>query len=530
MAVNLDESRIYYCDPKFRAMLGNLQANVLKSHGRDYADHIFVRFTAKRSEVRQWIQDFSSHKLTSARKQLEEAEANRCKGTPGGLVACFFLSADGYRILGLDSRRFKDEGKAFLRGMKNHDFDLSSPITSNKDPKSGKWETAYQGEVHAMILLADDTPAKLAAMTARVRESVASVAEILVVEHGITLRNKDLQTHGKGKPIEHFGYLDGRSNPTFLEDEVNREIREKGGIDKWDPSTPLKQVLVDDPFSDREDSFGSFLVFRKLEQDVRGFNRAVHDLSAELGINEDLAGAMAVGRFKDGTPVTLQPENGLHDVNNFEYQENDHQANKCPFHAHIRKTNPRGGTPFTSEEDERARRIVRRGIPYGAAKNHGPSSKESPNDELGLLFMCYQADIKRQFEFMTRMWADEPLFPDPVLRLPGAHIRIRGVNKLISAASIRIFPLNFLTPVFNAFLTPAFSALTFVLDTLTSRVNSGDDPIIGQDDDTPQKWRTRWGAVEADRRTFDFGRWVTLKGGEYFFAPSLNFLKEITIR
>jgi hypothetical protein len=33
-----------------------------------------------------------------------------------------------------------------------------------------------------------------------------------------------------------------------------------------------------------------------------------------------------------------------------------------------------------------------------------------------------------------------------------------------------------------------------------------------------------WSGSEAE---FDFGRFVTMKGGEYFFAPSLDFLKDV---
>jgi Dyp-type peroxidase family len=525
MTVNLDESRIDHLDPKYTTLLRGLQANILKPHGRDYADHIFLRFTAKQAQATQWVQNFARNEVTTADQQIAEARSYRYEGSSGDPIVCFFLSAAGYRMLGFEPRRFKDEEKTFSRGMKNHGLDLISLVLPNWDTQPKEWEEAYQDEVHAMILLADDTPEKLKTQTARVCKSVASVATVLVTEHGRTRRNKDPQTHGKGKPIEHFGYVDGRSNPIFLGDEFSREVRDKGGVDRWDPSAPLKQVLRADPFADQEDGFGSFLVFRKLEQDVVGFNGAVRDLSSQLGVNQDLAGAMAVGRFKDGTPIALRPEDGLGDLNNFEYEANDRRANKCPFHAHVRKTNPRGGTPFTSEEDERARRITRRGISYGVARDdmNGVSGIDTDRDDkLGLLFMCYQADIKRQFEFVMRAWVDDSLFPAPLRSIPGSGIGIRGVNKLISAASIRISPLSFLAPVFKS--------LIFAVGRVTSPVNSGDDPIIGQVDGSTQRWRTKWGMVGAEKKTVDFGNWVTLRGGEYFFAPSLNFLKAIATR
>src|SRR5262249_20727275 len=95
--------------------------------------------------------------------------------------------------------------------------------------------------------------------------------------------------------------------------------------------------------------YGSFFVFRKLEQNVRGFRSALADLTRVLGPGSDVerAGAMAVGRFRDGTPIvpTTAPTPGA-ELNNFTYAADDSSGKVCPFHAHIRKTNPRGDSPL----------------------------------------------------------------------------------------------------------------------------------------------------------------------------------------
>ena len=41
-----------------------------------------------------------------------------------------------------------------------------------------------------------------------------------------------------------------------------------------------------------------------------GFNRSVKELANSLNVSEELAGALVVGRFKDGTPVALQDAPG----------------------------------------------------------------------------------------------------------------------------------------------------------------------------------------------------------------------------
>ena len=81
--------------------------------------------------------------------------------------------------------------------------------------------------------------------------------------------------------IEPFGYADGISQPLFLKEEIDKA--KQGGTDRWDPSAPLDLVLVKDPNGEGEDSYGSFFVFRKLEQDVAGFQQRVAELAEELG-------------------------------------------------------------------------------------------------------------------------------------------------------------------------------------------------------------------------------------------------------
>lgn len=169
----------------------------------------------------------------------------------------------------------------------------------------------------------------------------------------------------KWQAIEHFGFRDGISQPLFLKEDIERVAKEQG-TDKWNPTAPLELVLVKDPLGEGDHSFGSYCVYRKLEQDVRGFKEAERELARKLGLsgkNAERAGALAVGRFRDGTPVTLSPteQNPEPVSNNFNYDE-DQEGTKCPFHAHIRKTNPRGdkNDRYQTLEEHRANRIVRR--------------------------------------------------------------------------------------------------------------------------------------------------------------------------
>jgi len=469
MAVDLRDTYIDPARSEYRKMLENLQSNILKPHGRKESDHLLVRFAAGPETVRAWIREFARREVTSARKQLDETGNYHDHGTRGGLVGGFALSAAGYGALGLLPEDFGGSGQSFREGMKRRAF---SVIARNRDPPSNEWEGPYQGDIHALVSLSHDSADELAAKTREVSEGLRAIAEVLTIERGTVLRN------ARGDPIEHFGYVDSRSQPLFLQADLDAE--KEAGVDAWDPSAPLALVLVDDPFTSEEDSFGSFLVFRKLQQDVVNFNAGVKDLATRLAADEALAGALVVGRFKDGTPVTLRPWDGLGPVNNFEYRAHDGVGNRCPFHAHIRKANQRGANPFLNSEEERSHRIVRRGVPYGVrpTTSSSVSAGATANGEVGLLFQAFQGDIARQFEFIQRTWVDNPNFPE-LLLFPG--------------------------------------------------LNTGDDALIGQHPRAAQKWPRTWGRSGRflDRLRFNFGDYVRLRGGEYFFAPSLSFLKNL---
>ncbi|HEU4881628.1 MAG TPA: hypothetical protein VFT45_05265 [Longimicrobium sp.] len=460
-------------DLKFDTMLRNLQANILKPHGRDYARHVFLRFTADRDRVKVWLRSIVPQ-VTSAHQQF-----NVPPKTDGGLVTGLFLSAKGYQHLGFPLNGFASG--AFRKGMKDQSDGILAGVfdRDNKDPSPGSWEPGFRGEIHALVTLADDKEAVVKSEAERIRQSVAGVAEVLTIEEGNTLRRENprvVKEDGtfRRDPVEHFGYFDGISQPAFI-----RRDWEKQDRDEWDPGARLSLVLTDDPLTDEVDAFGSYLVYRKLGQNIAAFESAVARLAASLGVDPDLAGAMVVGRFKDGTPVLRSMTPGVGEENDFAFRE-DHQGLRCPFHAHIRKVNPRGTTPATKVEDERKRRIARRGIPYGRplpGVATQPDPDPDPNLPRGLLFMCFQADVGAQFEFIQRTWVDNEHFP---------------------------------TGVFT------FGIL---------QRDTGDDPLIGQDRNEAQRWPRKWGDADAGKKTFNFESAVTLEGGEYFFAPSLSFLR-----
>jgi Dyp-type peroxidase family len=451
--------------PDLRLALTNLQGNILSGHGRDRTGHIFLRFKSDQQlGVKQWIQRLAEL-VTSAQQQLEEVKQYRQYGIPGRLFMSFFLSASGYEYLGLDPANnsgFDDE--AFLHGMKAAQYRLN-------DPPREVWEEGYKNDIHAMVLLADDDESYLLRETQQLSEDINAYAEICTVEYGRVMRNV------RGDSVEHFGYADNHSQPLFFQEDIDRGRQEENITSIWDPGAGPDLALVPDPYGKEHDSngrvvnhhSGSYLVFRKLEQNVRAFKEREQKLAKVLGLSgkdAQRAGALVVGRFEDGTPVVLQPTAGR-PTNSFTYDE-DPGGGKCPLQAHIRKVNPR---------KKNIPRIVRRGITYRKrweeTKDY-PGLDELPSEDVGLLFMCYQRNIKKQFEFLQGELANYPLVP--------------------------------------------------------REQEPGIDPVIGQLGESgagQQKWPAQWNELREKHKPFDFYGFVTFKGGEYFFAPSVYFLRNI---
>ncbi|MFN9174994.1 MAG: Dyp-type peroxidase, partial [Synechocystis sp.] len=294
------------------------------------------------------------------------------------------------------------------------------------------------------------------------------------------------------------------SQPAFLQKQL------EGSTSKYwkHPGAPLKLVLIDDPNGTKDVSFGSFLVFRKLEQNVKGFKTAEAELAKKLKLPTELAGAMAVGRYEDGTPLVLQPgDQGWAESDNpkipndFNY-DSDPDGLKCPFHAHVRKSNPRlesVGSFAKDADQELGHRIARRGITYGGPLSATDDLHDLPEKGVGLLFMCYQSDIWEQFEFIQRLWCNNPLFLKPGSDFPPG-----------SAIPPEI-PRTGLDAVIGQKQGDQF------------------DPVIGEVPQSPQNWPEEWGKATTPitEPENQFGQFVTLKGGEYFFSPSLTFLRNL---
>ncbi len=279
-----------------------------------------------------------------------------------------------------------------------------------------------------------------------------------------------------------LGYPDNRGNrppaPTLgaLDDPDNRLPL------LCDASGGFSEAVIDAPRDIGRN--GSFLVIRQLEQDAGGFWRycegEARRLIARLGdpylITRAFIAAKLVGRWPDGSSLARNPyraftEAGplnssatsrpagparapaaiaaappahlVHD-NDFLLGSEDPEGLRCPFGAHIRRANPRDSLEPGSQDQidiSNRHRILRVGRTYVAQRGQKD----------GLLFMCLNGDLERQFEFVQQTWLGSETFHglsgerDP---LAGDHAGCpQGFTVPTRDGPVRLQPMSrFVTP------------------------------------------------------------------------------------
>jgi len=188
---------------------------------------------------------------------------------------------------------------------------------------------------------------------------------------------------------EHFGFLEGITQPVIKEAaQLGKEGRNEiahGEVLLGHPNDAGETFGLENPLLVN----GSFLVLRKLSQDVEAFNE-------QAGGNATTALATKfAGRSSEGRPAT-DPQLSVND--DFDYG-NDVDGVGCPLQSHVRLANPRTPEGVSSfGRRKRVPRLVRRGFSYGLPFTGDGDAKA----ERGLLFMAYNASIAQQYEVIQR--------------------------------------------------------------------------------------------------------------------------------
>ena len=227
---------------------------------------------------------------------------------------------------------------------------------------------------------------------------------------------------------DHFGFLDGISQPNASDDPKGRDDVELGEIfvgyqnERGDPPFPeastdsawVRGSLIDN---------GSFLVVRKLRQYRAALDEVIEaeTTTGKAGKDPERFLAKMVGRTRDGEPLATP-----HDPDKFknDFDFGTDPGALCPFHAHIRRGNPRLSSAKAGDTAPLVPRIARRSLVYGQRFDGTDDANR------GVMFMAYNASIAEQFEILQRWMSggntpagagNSAVYsgqPDPLLGLP----------------------------------------------------------------------------------------------------------------
>ncbi|KAA1123690.1 hypothetical protein PGTUg99_027512 [Puccinia graminis f. sp. tritici] len=177
------------------------------------------------------------------------------------------------------------------------------------------------------------------------------------------------------------------------------------------------------------------MVFRQLQQLVPEFQTFCVETAEKfehLNISGEFIGARIIGRWKSGAPLSLAPNEDnpeLSGSQDFDYSDELKQE-RCPYAAHIRKTNPRIGARPNADHNLVLRRLmVRSGIPYGPELTEEEKNMKRTEENRGLLFVSYQGEIADGFQHVQKAWCNNPNFPSqPVANVSSGLDLLVGQN------------------------------------------------------------------------------------------------------
>ncbi len=400
--------------------------------------------------------------MEQARKWLQATEPTLSYGDdpPVADVRILCLTHAGLAKLNLPRDTLANFPAAFRQGMAHHT--RAKILSDTGEDRPEKWSWGFDPADCAMLLYGHSAKA-LALQKRDVEKTLNSHGGRLV--HAVTLAELENQRDASGKQkssVEAFGFADGISQPIIR--GTRRFLRASDAIHVVEPgefllgypnnrgvfspaitvsatADPGNLLSVANPrhtgalspdFSSSGANAardfarnGSFLVIRQLDQKTQVFDGFIEKTAIAFGSHagmpqhldslhkrKEWIAAKMVGRWKDGTSLVKYPhkpgtgwdgKDMAYPDNDFLLGTEDPAGQRCPFGAHIRRANPRESFVPGSQEQltiSNRHRILRVGRKY-LAEGSGAKDAKDP----GLLFMCFNSDLERQFEFIQQTWS-----------------------------------------------------------------------------------------------------------------------------
>ena len=376
----------------------DIQGNILRGYGFALTRYVFVEVVeaaAGRRLLENLVDPVTTNQEWTSGKP---DEAVNVALTYAGLVAIDAPQA----VLDAFPEAFR-EGMA-ARATIVGDVGPSDPST---------WDAGLgTGEAHILVTINGRSAEPLDSRRAWLDEQIAASDGGLRVAH-------EQEAGVLEEAREHFGWADGFAQPSVEGSGLPPKPGEgiPGRMGTWRPLKAGEFILgYDDedggPPAAPPDPFGrngTYMVWRKLHQDVALFRDTIHQAAKHYPGGEELLAAKIVGRWPDGTSLVMSPDKpdptiaGNRDrLNDFRY-EDDPDGMRCPIGAHVRRTFPRDALGWGGRMSTR-HRMIRRGVPYGP-----PLPPGAPDDgvDRGMVFVCFVADLARQFEVVQAQWCND---------------------------------------------------------------------------------------------------------------------------
>jgi Dyp-type peroxidase family len=468
--------------------LDDIQGDIIPGFSKDYASFLFFALPADQTQAREWLRDLVDQVATAEEvKQFNDLfrAIRRRRGREGVVEATWMNLAFTHEGLGKFGVVYESElglfPEEFREGMRRRKETIGD--LGDNDPD--RWPNDLgKKTIHALMIVAADSVEDLKREVRYfVRHATSHEVSLVFQQDGMT--RPDAPGH------EHFGFKDGISQPGIRGVTSSSYPQGSNQIDPlYDVISGGEFVLgyprqqldpAHDPLSPQPawTENGSYLVFRRLRQDVKGFRDFLSREATRLGTTVDLLGAKLVGRYRSGAPL-VGAEDAAEDpgttksdvlekakINDFGYSTDPHGM-QVPRAAHIRKAYPRDQQASKNEPGERPR-ILRRGIPFGQSFRDGnpPHSPLGADprfpDDRGLCFVCYQRSIRDQFELIQCSWVNREAVPedgdgvDPVASQASSERMIRVPR--IAADPVRLPAQWVKTTGGEYFFSPSISAL-----------------------------------------------------------------------